>query len=429
MLSKVELEAFFENAEELYLDALRRSSTGSFLAAYKEACDSLATFPSFGCETPSAAKRMTTIAERIRTISHYLLDITKQSDRLTKIAIKETKNIFTREDSSKDQDKQDSLNSQFLRRWFLEHIGHPFPSTEVKTELAELTNAKLKELESRDALPKYGPASAIKPITKNQCQLWFINTRRRSTWTEFYREYAFSDETIMTKLVSILKGGSENTNGTTKALARLLAYGENRRTKEWSGDQLKERVHNCKQHWIVIMEWLEQRPHEQQSDWLSQAIEEATSEYDQLRRSKRDEQRKIREFRLQKARAYQSDDDDDDDDADQVSSRKRAKKGKTIERPAKPAAADRRSRNGTRNARRPSKFKSASNRDRNVSGSSTSTLDTTCSSISTSSYTTASSPLANYGTIQDSSKQQDAQSLYHQPGYSSSNPVSNLVRC
>lgn len=414
-------EAFFENAEQIFLQSLLDGSQGDFIGQFRRAFSHIKGMQLSSTQLPrDKAAKILNASNKIRHITEYLLQLSRESKVVLEEAVQDVTSLFNNRTKpmSKNTDKQDSLNSQVLRCWFLEHIGHPFPSPEVKEELAELTNAKLKELEIRDELPKYGPQAANKPITKSQCQLWFINTRRRSTWTKFYREYAYSDNTKMTKLVSILKGENENAKDTVKLLSRLLTYGEDGRTKEWYGEALKKRVAYCQKHWFEIIEWLEQRPHEQHSDWLSQAIEEAKTEYNQSRRMKRNERREARELKLQRARADMS--DDEDDNADQQP-RKRAKNSKASNSNAKHLQENRQIRAVARkSARRPSTMTHSLKQDRNVSSSSTSTLDTTCSTISTSStgsYVTASSPLANYGE-QDPSKQKNVnvlESLYHQP--------------
>ncbi|PWN34783.1 uncharacterized protein FA14DRAFT_33942 [Meira miltonrushii] len=419
-IKKNDLQAFFENAEMEFLIALQENSMQSFHAKFHASCSCLTDASLTAGISQKDATRFSAIATRIRDMTKSLIVLVKEGDMIAKEAVEKTKAILSgrlrKEQCSPTN--QDSLNSQFLRRWFLEHIDHPFPSTVVKEELAELTNAKLKDLESRDELPKFGPQSAVKPISKNQCQLWFINTRRRSTWTEFYREYAFSEKSTMTKLVSTLKGESESANGTSKSLARILTCGEDGRTREWFGESLKKRVAMCQDHWVKIMEWLEQRPHEQQSDWLSQAIEEATSEYNQTRKSKRDQHRTENG-----SHAHQS---DDEDYSDQLQSKKRVKKRRTSDGHARPIRGSRRSRDSARkNVRRPSTMISSIDQYRDVSGSSTSTLDTSCSSISTSSYATASSPLASYGKAQETLEQKkadDLEGLYHEPKTSFINP-------
>lgn len=420
-MSSMKSQVFFENAEKLFLDALKNGKLDHFLSQYQSFCLQLSSSLSMALLSPDTAAKCILSIQRIRNMSEVLVKIRSTGEMLKEKALSETKMILSSAagHAACSQDKQDSLNSQFLRRWFLEHTDHPFPSTAIKEDLAEITNAKLKDLESRDELPQYGPQSAVKPISKNQCQLWFINTRRRSTWTEFYRKYAFSDKSTMAKLVSILRNESENTSGRTKALTRLLAYGEDGRTTEWFGETLKERVASCQDHWTKIMEWLEQRPHEQQSDWLSQAIDEATSEYNQMRKGKRDQRRKERELKLKTA------DDHRPNNSDQLHSRKRAKRSKTNDGDAKSLTRNHRSLDGARKiARRPSTMVNSTDKDRNVSGSSTSTLDTSCSSISTNTYATASSPLASYGKGQEFLKLKNRnylESLYNEPKTLSSN--------
>lgn len=151
----------------------------------------------------------------------------------------------------------DTNSSRFLRSWFLDHIDDPFPTKSEENELMMKMNAQSKELES-EGKPFSSPASSI---GISQCQLWFINAQRESTWTEFHREYAFSNKSTMTELVTILKVESENTIEMTKSLARLWSCGKNSETRESFGDSLKERVAKCRAHWLKIVYWFEQSQH------------------------------------------------------------------------------------------------------------------------------------------------------------------------
>ncbi|PWN34786.1 uncharacterized protein FA14DRAFT_184225 [Meira miltonrushii] len=155
-----------------------------------------------------------------------------------------------------------AVNLPFLHQWFIEHIDHPFPTQEEENELAMKMKANLRDIETKIGLS----SSSVSSRATKQCQAWFINARSKSTWTEFYQKYAFSEKAVMTKLVSILKGESENTNETTDSLARLWWCGKDGKTRGWFGDSLKEHVAKCKEHWMKIKEWQEQ-PQRENDTW------------------------------------------------------------------------------------------------------------------------------------------------------------------
>ncbi|PWN34784.1 uncharacterized protein FA14DRAFT_111622, partial [Meira miltonrushii] len=125
---------------------------------------------------------------RIKAISEALLLLSKACSHICEEAVKDVNEVICDgHENPEVKDKRERLESQPLRSWFLKHIHDPYPSAKEKEKLIKLTNANLKE--------------ANKPMSREQCNQWFINTRNRSTWKEFFIKYGKSDITTMKKLI------------------------------------------------------------------------------------------------------------------------------------------------------------------------------------------------------------------------------------
>ncbi|KAE8271481.1 hypothetical protein A4X09_0g844 [Tilletia walkeri] len=114
-----------------------------------------------------------------------------------------------------DVTPSDSLNAQVLRRWFADNIVDPSPDTKTKHTLVARTNA----------LPGGGVGGrAQKPIDYKQVMLWFINMRRRSGWTSFYKTFARKDKAKLERLVNTLRRqGQAPPPGVKDDIAALMA--------------------------------------------------------------------------------------------------------------------------------------------------------------------------------------------------------------
>ncbi|KAE8222426.1 hypothetical protein CF319_g4378 [Tilletia indica] len=139
----------------------------------------------------------------VRESVAFLLDVERISRQIADWTASEASSALQQQAPSvtetivpADVTPSDSLNAQVLRRWFADNIVDPSPDTKTKHTLVARTNA----------LPGGGVGGrAQKPIDYKQVMLWFINMRRRSGWTSFYKTFARKDKAKLERLVNTLK--------------------------------------------------------------------------------------------------------------------------------------------------------------------------------------------------------------------------------
>lgn len=166
------LETFFENAEERFLSLLERDLLENFLLEYNLTCGLLTKSIINKTVSEDIAFKAHRGLVRIKLISSSLLFLLQSSCRTLEEVVKEVNEMLSVGDKDVEmQSNRHSLDTQFLRVWFLEHINYPKPSEKEKEKLARLTNENLKK--------------GFQPMTKTQCERWFINTRKRTTWKDF----------------------------------------------------------------------------------------------------------------------------------------------------------------------------------------------------------------------------------------------------
>lgn len=257
-------------------------------------------------------------AERIMLVARYLASLTRDSNALVRSA-REATDVLLREDNnlfvprshpslSVDQlvkktdqteaipvtSMQETLNSKVLRRWFLDHVADPFPSRKTKEDLVAATNALI---EGEPANDKPSTSLSNQPIDYSQCTLWFINSRRRSHWTDFYRCYAHSDKARMHRFVDCLKHEIDvEEPGPNEELEALLVC-DNEGCCE---NDLPTRMRECRETFSQMMDWLRQITKEKVGDWMDDVIREAKVELKKERVAKRVERKRIAEVHQQR---------------------------------------------------------------------------------------------------------------------------------
>jgi hypothetical protein len=181
---------------------------------------------------------------------------------------------------------QETLNSKLLRRWFLDNIADPFPSRRTKEELIAETNALVETAPpaKKSRGRRIPVAKSNQPIDYAQCSLWFVNSRRRSNWTEFFRDFARSDKALMCRLVECLKreeGVEEPSKN--EDLEKLLRWDDIKRECNFDdspeaqseAEEMAARVKECREMYTHILEWVQQITKDKVGDWMDEVIREA----------------------------------------------------------------------------------------------------------------------------------------------------------
>jgi hypothetical protein len=176
------------------------------------------------------------------------------------------------------------LNAVVLRRWFRENLSSPFPTKADKTALVTETNALATGSDagpsSAVAIPSVGSAAASnKTITYEQVVLWFINARRRSGWTDFFRKFAWSDKARMSALVDALSVSASDravVEDATPALRPLLTLSKEGRARKKA--DIEADLVACKAGFAKLIDWVHQTAREKVGDWLDVVLAEAAAE-------------------------------------------------------------------------------------------------------------------------------------------------------
>lgn len=167
--------------------------------------------------------------------------------------------------STSDDAAADQLNSGLLRDWFLEHLADPFPDRKEKIELVERINASASCTST---------SSASSPITYQQVVLWYINCRRRSGWTTFFRRFADSDKLRMVRIVDALENGSE-------AIDEALGL------KDGSVREAGITVDGCREEFEKVKDWLSMGARERVGDWMKEVVGQPVVNSEPVRRTAR----------------------------------------------------------------------------------------------------------------------------------------------
>lgn len=181
---------------------------------------------------------------------------------------------------------QETLNSKVLRRWFLDHVADPFPSRRTKEDLVLTTNALVKSTSPSEK--KSTKTLSNLPIDYSQCTLWFINSRRRSHWTDFFRQFAHSDKEQMRRLIDCLRREEDAEEPLDDELEQLLVCYEPL-DLGCCQDTMESRMIECRETYTHMMDWLRQITKEQVGDWMDNIIREAKADLKKEKRARRAE--------------------------------------------------------------------------------------------------------------------------------------------
>lgn len=221
-----------------------------------------------------------TIGERIEQLRLALNEHRAMMDELQQSSSEEIVSILEKETSkskSASSDRRDvGLNTARMREWFLENMGNPFPSRTDKFKILKISNGQ--------------GATKADILRYNQVVLWFINTRRRSGWTKFLRNYAKGDKTKMMELVWALEtsvGGTHASRSWSSGLgaAATTKIRDGRKERKISRMTIQEYMPDMNDYelekmymdWEKIVERIRFGVKERVGDWIEQVIS-STSE-------------------------------------------------------------------------------------------------------------------------------------------------------
>ncbi|UZJ53299.1 hypothetical protein CBS101457_002619 [Exobasidium rhododendri] len=255
------------------------------------------------CLFDEQAARIKHIATLFASLEKSGCDVLKDTtDRMRYILINDKRfkssQVEAQEQSLKMKSEanpmQETLNSKLLRQWFLDHVADPFPSKRTKDDLVLTTNA-LVQSSSTATNKRTAVALSNQPIDYSQCTLWFINSRRRSHWTDFYRHFAHSDKGRMRLLVEFFKreeeGEAVEPTSHSEELIRLLRCPKPS-DKSCCQDAMEVRVRECREIYTHMMNWLRQITKEQVGDWMDEIVQEAKLELKQEKRLRLEERKR-----------------------------------------------------------------------------------------------------------------------------------------
>lgn len=273
-------------------------------------------------------------AQKFRCITSYFAQIAQYHQRLSEEVVCESDIALTcalkPEGPSFSTDQisngASSSNSAVLRQWFLNNICNPFPSNACKQILVDQSQetARRKEAGATRRNEKQKPRPPA--INYEQCQLWFINSRRRSGWTHFYREFAFCDKQRMHELVEALRSNDD------QRLHSILSKGRNDCSLDKA--EIEQLSDNCKRAWVGIHNWLNQVNADDVGDWMDDVIKEAKEEVKAAKALRKEEKRRIREVqeRLRADRKRHRDESSEsEEDAPPARRRRRVPSTKAIQ--------------------------------------------------------------------------------------------------
>lgn len=179
---------------------------------------------------------------------------------------KNSTNMLFQSPSTFGEDKR----SQVFRTWFMDNLAFPFPSSETKQSLAMCAHGCSQKASDISGVQLGG-------TVYEQCQLWFINGRRRSGWTAFFRTFALSDTKRMQQLVDIFRRDTQENKVSDLELSRVLALDKFGRV-QLSGFHLEQHIRSCRENWSRMMAWLQQPNAEEVGDWMDRIVIEARAE-------------------------------------------------------------------------------------------------------------------------------------------------------
>lgn len=260
-----------EKAEELFVKALPcEKRLQIFLNEIKQAYQSLSDRVATGTISERERRIMSRKATNLNTLSAHFRELERDTGKIQLEAatgsaeiMSQSRSLSTQRTESSSlalQAVKSSQSTQLLRTWFLGNLADPFPSSETKSRLVQQTN---------DLLIKRSKHHEKALLSYEQCQLWFINGRRRSGWTTFFREYAYSDKYRMHKLIDALQRHDRT------AVQNLLPAS----VPQLAADT-KDIYDDCLASWKKVNDWITQTCDGEVGDWMDEIVQQAKDEND-----------------------------------------------------------------------------------------------------------------------------------------------------
>ncbi|PWN45733.1 hypothetical protein IE81DRAFT_285315, partial [Ceraceosorus guamensis] len=110
-------------------------------------------------------------------------------------------------------------------------------------------------------------------MNAEQCTLWFINARRRSGWTEFYRQFAYGEKDRMRILIQALE---KDRSAESKHLHEMFAIDHKGRRATFM--KVNKDVKDCIAAFERMLSWIHQGGQDRVGDWLDEVLAEAAAE-------------------------------------------------------------------------------------------------------------------------------------------------------
>lgn len=273
-------------------------------------------------------------AQNLRCITTNLARLAEDYHRLSEEVVYESHealtNAFKQENplfsTGKTSICASSSNCVVLRQWFLNNISNPFPSNACKQILVDQSQEAARKMKASRIRHEEKQKPQPPAITYEQCQLWFINSRRRSGWTHFYREFSYCDKQRMEELAEALKSNDD------QRLYSILSKGRNDCSLDKA--EIEQLSDNCKRAWVGIHNWLNQVNADDIGDWMDDVIKEAKEEVKAAKALRKEEKRRIREVQ-ERVRAdrkrHRDESSESEEDAPPARRRRRVPSTKAIQ--------------------------------------------------------------------------------------------------
>lgn len=283
MRSQEELRQELLSFENKVLHALVRDEDANQLAQLRTAANHVQRLVAQGEALGTLAPATRHLGARIGQRLERLTDVLRAQERETMLMRVTTRNelrILLQASLAPPEGQREppvekmdmSLNSTYMRAWFLENLGHPFPSREDKNRILKKTNASAR--------------TNTEHLAYNQAVLWFINTRRRSGWTTFLRSYAAKDKAMLLEIAWAIQseqGGSHASRGwsagprSIDGITRPLLCNAEEETPTYALRQLypeasEEYLAELRKSWNEVIERIKVGAKDRIGDWVDEVI-------------------------------------------------------------------------------------------------------------------------------------------------------------
>lgn len=279
MQSQEELRSNLLAFEDLLLRSLRAGSDGAAQAHVQAAAEqvhrTILESEHLGTLEPATRDLGARIGQRLGHLVHLVRTEQRERAAMLATARNEVRQLLQQTFASTNDTHQErsdaSLNAKYMRAWFLRNLGHPFPSREAKMQILDETNAETKEQSEH--------------LVYNQAVLWFINTRRRSGWTNFLRSYANNDKGVLLEIAWALqyeRGGTHESrewsagpsiiDGGYGAINLSSDHSEEYTLRDVFPQATDRFLHDLRKSWETIVERIKVGAKDRVGEWVNEVM-------------------------------------------------------------------------------------------------------------------------------------------------------------